>query len=81
MPEIVMPEPLSAEEIQAMLPPVVPPTPVPPPPTTSPLEAQDIADEERRKQASRQGYSASIIAGEQQRDYVSSATGTGSLLG
>lgn len=79
--KIEMPEPVTAEEIAAAMPAPVPAIPVPPPPTTSPLEAQEAADEELKKQAQRQGYSSSIIAGEQSRDYVSSATGTGSLLG
>lgn len=81
MPKIEMPKPISAEEMAASMPKPVPPTPVPPPPTTSPLEAQEASDEQMRKQQARRGMSASIIAGEQDRDYVSSATGTGSLLG
>jgi len=76
-----MPKPLTAAEMQAMLPPVVPPTPIPPPPTTSPIEATEVAEEEKRKQSRRQGMSASIIAGESGVPYSSSATGTGSLLG
>jgi len=81
MPKIEMPKPISAAEMAAMMPKPVPPTPIPPPPTTSALEAQDQADEQLRKQAARRGMASSIIAGEQERDYVSSATGTGSLLG
>lgn len=81
MPTIEMPKVATAAEIAAAMPQPVEADPVPPPPTTSPLEAQEAADEELRKQKSRTGYSASIIAGEQDRDYVSSATGTGSLLG
>jgi outer membrane biosynthesis protein TonB len=81
MPKIEMPKPISAEEMAAAMPKPVPPTPVPPPPTTSPLEATEAADEQVRKQQARRGMTASIIAGEQNRDYVSSATGTGSLLG
>jgi outer membrane biosynthesis protein TonB len=80
-PQIQMPKPMTAEELAAALPKPVPPTPVPPPPTTSPLEAQEAADEERRKQGRRRGYASSIIAGETPTDYTSSATGTGSLLG
>ena len=60
---------------------LIEPIPIPPPASTSATEAQEKADEERRKQSSRQGMSASIIAGEQTKDYASSATGTGSLLG
>lgn len=81
MPAIEMPKALTAEEIDAMTPDPIPATPIPPPPTTSPLEAQEVADEERRKQSRRQGYASSILAGEQAQDYVSSATGTQSLLG
>jgi len=80
-PKFEMPHVATAEEIAAAMPPVVPPDPIPPPPTTSPLEAQEAATEELRKQSNRKGYASSIIAGEQERDYVSSATGTGSLLG
>ena len=81
MPTFEMPKVSTAAEIAAAMPKPVPATPIPPPPTTSPLEAQTVADEERRKQGRRQGYAASIIAGEQQRDYQSSATPSGSLLG
>ena len=76
-----MPKMSTAAEIAAAMPKPVAADPIPPPPTTSPLEAQEAADEEIRKQSQRQGYASSIIAGEQKRDYVSSATGTGSLLG
>ena len=81
MPKFEMPKQMTAEEMAAAMPKPVPPTPVPPPPTTSPLEAQEAATEELRKQSQRRGYASSIIAGEQSRDYVSSATGSGSLLG
>jgi hypothetical protein len=81
MPKFEMPKQLSAEEIAASMPKPVPATPVPPPPTTSALEVQQAADAERTKQRARAGYSSSIIAGESGTDYVSSATGTGSLLG
>ena len=81
MPKIEMPKVATAAEIAAAMPKVEPAVPIPPPPTTSALEAQDQADEEIRKQANRRGMTSSIIAGEQERDYVSSATGTGSLLG
>lgn len=80
-PVIEMPKVATAAEIAAAMPKVVPADPIPPPPTTSPLEAQEAADEQLRKQQNRKGYASSIIAGEQERDYVSSATGTGSLLG
>ena len=81
MPKFELPPPLTAEQIKAMTPAPIPPTPIPPPPTTSPLEAQEASDEQRRKQARRQGMAASIIAGETGQDYQSSATPTGSLLG
>jgi hypothetical protein len=81
MPKFEQPKVSTAAEIAAAMPKPVPAEPIPPPPTTSPLEAQQVADEERRKQSRRQGMAASIIAGEQNRDYVSSATDTGSLLG
>lgn len=81
MPKYDFPKPLTAEEYKAMLPPTVPPTPIPPAPTTSPIEATEVAEEEKRKQSRRQGMAASIIAGESSTPYTSSATGTGSLLG
>ena len=81
MPKIEMPKTSTAAEIAAAMPKPIPATPVPPPPTTSALEAQDQAAEQLRKQSARRGMASSIIAGEQERDYVSSATGTGSLLG
>lgn len=81
MPKIEMPKVATAAEIAAAMPEPVKAEPIPPPPTTSALEAQDQADEQLRKQSQRRGYTSSIIAGEQERDYVSSATGTGSLLG
>jgi hypothetical protein len=81
MPKFEMPKPLTAAQIKAMVPAPIPPTPVPPPQTTSPLEATEAADEQRRKQSRRQGVAASIIAGETGTDYQSSATPTGSLLG
>lgn len=81
MPTFVMPKQQTAAEIAAAMPQPVKADPIPPPPTTSPLEAQEAADEQLRKQSTRRGYASSIIAGEQSRDYVSSATGTGSLLG
>jgi hypothetical protein len=40
-----------------------------------------VATEQMRQQRQRRGMAASIIAGEQVRDYASSATPTGSLLG
>jgi outer membrane biosynthesis protein TonB len=80
-PKIEMPAPLTAEQIKAMMPEPVKAEPIPPPPTTSPLEAQQVADEQVRRQNRRQGYAASIIAGEQQAPYTNVATGTGSLLG
>lgn len=79
--KIEMPKVATAAEIAAAMPAVVPADPIPPAPTTSALEAQDAATEQLRKQSARKGMSSSIIAGEQERDYVSSATGTGSLLG
>ena len=81
MPKIEMPKVATAAEIAAAMPAPIPATPIPPPPTTSALEAQEAAAEELRKQSNRRGMASSIIAGEQERDYVSSATGTGSLLG
>jgi hypothetical protein len=80
-PQIEMPKQMTAAELAAALPKPVPATPIPPPQTASPTEAIEAADEERRKQSRRQGYNASIIAGESPTDYTSSATGTGSLLG
>jgi hypothetical protein len=80
-PKIEMPKQMTAAELAAALPKPVPATPVPPPPTTSPTEAIEMADEEKRKQGRRRGYASSIIAGESPTDYTSSATGTGSLLG
>lgn len=81
MPTIEMPKVATAAEIAAAMPAVKAADPIPPVPTTSAIATQEAADEELRKQQNRKGYTSSIIAGEQERDYVSSATGTGSLLG
>lgn len=81
MPSFEMPKTSSAAEIAAAMPKPVPATPIPPPATTSPLEAQEVAAEELRKQGRRRGYAASIVAGEQPQEYASTATPPGSLLG
>jgi outer membrane biosynthesis protein TonB len=81
MPKFEIPKPMTAAEMKALMPEPVKAEPVPPPPTTSPLEAEQVADEEKRRQQRRTGYASSIIAGENPTDYASSATGTGSLLG
>ena len=80
-PQFEMPKVSTAAEIAAAMPKPIPPTPIPPPPTTSSDEALMAEEEQKRRQGRRSGQAASIIAGESGGQYVSSATGSGSLLG
>jgi hypothetical protein len=80
-PKFEMPKQSTAAEIAAAMPKPIPPVPIPPPPSTASDEALMAEEEQKKRQARRQGQAASIIAGEQGQEYVSSATGSGSLLG
>ena len=76
------PKPIKMPEMPAFqVPkPPAPAPPPPPPPTQSATEVQDVAMDQRRQAARRQGQRSTLIAGET-GGYGNPATGGKSLLG